>query len=226
MLRLIIGNKNYSTWSMRPWVFLKAFEVEFEEHLELLTPADTVRERLLRHSPSARVPVLQDGELRVWDSLAICEYVSERYLNGGGYPADAVARAEARVLTAEMHAGFAHLRDALPMNIRAKRRVELDKKVRADIARIDEIWSHYPARYQSKSQNNEDGWLCGRFSIADCFYAPVAMRFATYADIALSNAATHYWQRLCAHPAVQAWRQGGLAEDGIVPVDEAGEDIS
>lgn len=218
MLRLIIGNKNYSTWSMRPWLLLTAFQVPFEEQMESLAPAETLRERLLRHSPSARVPVLVDGAVHVWDSLAICEYVSERYLQGGGYPEEAAARAMARTLSAEMHAGFSALRDALPMNIRARRRVELDKKVHHDIVRIDAIWSQVPAQY-------EGGYLCGRFSIADCFYAPVAMRFATYAGINLSAAAQDYQQRLYAHPAVAAWRQAALTETEIVPIDEAGEEV-
>ena len=221
MLKLIIGNKNYSTWSMRPWLLLTAFEVPFEEYVEFLAPQETLRRRLLTHSPSARVPVLVDGDLYVWDSLAICEYISEQHLQGGGYPAEATARARARTLAAEMHAGFSALRDAMPMNIRARRRVEIGKAVQRDIARIDEIW----AQAAAQRGDGKGGWLCGRFSIADCFYAPVAMRFATYEGIELSAAADAYRQRLCAHPAVQKWCTGALAEDGIVPVDEVGEEV-
>lgn len=240
-MRLIIGNKNYSTWSMRPWLLLTAFETPFEETVENLAPPQTLTARLLKYSPSARVPVLQDGEVCIWDSLAICEYVNERCLNGRGYPAAAPARAEARALVCEMHAGFAALRAALPMNIRAKRRVNLSEAVRADIRRIDDIWRETPARYGPSPSNNGGegdgenggGFLFGAFSIADCFYAPVAMRFATYTDaeggteggIKLSPLAQAYAERLRAHAAVAAWTRGALAETQIVPKDETGEEV-
>lgn len=218
-MQLIIGNKNYSTWSMRPWLLLTAFNLPFDEQMEYLEPKDTLRQRLLQYSPSARVPVLIDGDLHVWDTLAICEYVNERYLNGRGYPADLTARAQARALVAEMHAGFSDLRNALPMNIRVRRRLVLSEAVRADIRRIDDIWSHYPAQHGGD-------WLFEEFSIADCFYAPVAMRFLTYEGVELSAAARQYWQRLSDHPAVQAWRQGAVAETQTVQQDEAGTEIA
>ncbi|MCH9704662.1 MAG: glutathione S-transferase family protein [Proteobacteria bacterium] len=217
-MQLVIADKNYSTWSMRPWLLLTAYDVAFEEILESLEPDETLRQRLLQHSPSARVPVLLDGDLCVWDSLAICEYISEHYLNGRGYPQDAKCRAQARAVVAEMHSGFSALRAALPMNCRARRKLPLTAAVLADIQRIDEIWSHYP-------QQNSTDFLFGDFSIADCFYAPVAMRFLTYADIPLSEKAQQYWQRLCVHPAVVAWQQAALCETSIVHKDEAGEEI-
>lgn len=218
MMRLVIGNKNYSSWSMRPWLLLTAFGVAFEEIMEALAPAETLTARLRRHSPSARVPVLLDGDLCVWDSLAICEYVSARYLDGRGYPASVAAQAQARAIVAEMHAGFHALRRDLPMNIRARRRLQLSEAVQRDIRRIDEIWAHYPPQHGGR-------FLFGDFSIADCFYAPVAMRFATYDGIALSAEAQAYSERLRQHKAIAAWCEGARAETAIVPADEAGEEI-
>lgn len=210
---MVIGEANYSTWSMRPWVFLTGFEVAFEAVFESLVPQATLRERLLAHSPAARVPVLVDGARTVWDSLAICEYVSETYLNGRGLPADMTSRATARSIVAEMHSGFGALRDEMPMNIRARRAVELSRAARADIARIDEIWATYA--------DEKTGWLFGEFSMADCFYAPVAMRFLTY-DVQLSDAARRYHQHLCECSAVQAWRARSAQETSVVPKDEVG----
>ena len=214
-MQLIIGEKNYSTWSMRPWLLLRAFNVSFTEIVETLADEVSLCSRLLRYSPTARVPVLQDGDTVIWDSLAICEYVSETRLSGGGWPADAANRAQARALTAEMHAGFVALRTALPMNIRARRRVPFSDAVLRDVRRINEIWAAAPS----------GGWLCGEFSIADCFYAPVAMRFLTYADIPLSAAARAYGDRLAGAGAVQEWCRLAFAETTVVAVDEVGDDI-
>lgn len=214
-MRLIIGDKNYSTWSMRPWVLLRAFDVPFDETRELLSPRDTLPARLRRYSPAAKVPVLQDGDLTVCDSLAICEYVSEVCLDGRGWPADARIRAQARALTAEMHSGFSAVRSALPMNLRARRRVALSAAVRADVRRIDEIWVEYA---------KEGGWLFGDFSIADCFFAPMAMRFLTYEGVELSETAWAYQRRLSECAAVKKWRDEAAAETNVVPEDEVGEE--
>ncbi len=216
-MKLVIGNKNYSTWSLRPWLLLKHFDVAFDEVQESLK-AEGLSERLAVHSPSKRVPVLIDSDLHIWDSLAICEYVSEQYLDGGGWPADAAQRARARAISAEMHAGFNALRSELPMNLRARRKVTLSDAAQRDIARIDELWS---------SQLNDVGgpYLFGDFSIADCMYAPVALRFPTY-GIELGEQATAYQQTLIENPSVREWVAAGLKETEIVEEDETGEDIS
>ncbi|MBV8496346.1 MAG: glutathione S-transferase family protein, partial [Gammaproteobacteria bacterium] len=176
-LTLIIGNKNYSSWSLRAWLFLKHAGVEFEELVIALDQPDT-RERIEQYSPSGRVPLLRHGELSVWDSLAICEYIAE--LSGKGWPAASAARALARSVCAEMHSGFATLRALWPMNARARnRRTAVTAQLAADIERIDEIWNDCRSRF-----GGGGGWLFGEYGIADAMYAPVVLRFKTYgADI-------------------------------------------
>ena len=141
-MKLVIGNKNYSSWSLRPWLLLSAFQVEFTEIQESLAEAG-IKERFERYSPSGKVPVLLDEDLIVWDSLAICEYISEKYLAGKGWPAEINTRAEARAICAEMHSSFTALRNEMPMNCRATRKLELSSAAKVDIAQIDVIWSHY-----------------------------------------------------------------------------------
>ena len=158
--------------------------------------------------------MLIDGDLVVWDSLAICEYVSEKYLDGKGWPDDEALRAEARAVCAEMHAGFMGLRSELPMNCRATRKVDPSTAAKQDIARIDAIWSKCMAR-------NPDGWLFGDFSIADCFYAPVVMRFKTYGT-ALSELANQYQSFALEQASLNRWVEAAKAETEIVPEDEAG----
>ena len=214
-MKLVIGNKNYSSWSLRPWLLLSAFNVEFEEIQESLLQ-EGIKERFGKYSPSCKVPVLIDGELSVWDSLAICEYVSEKYLNGRGWPEDIERRAEARAICAEMHSGFMALRNEMPMNCRATRKLELSAAAKADNSRIDSIWSHYT------EQNAHIGpWLFGEFSIADCFFAPVAFRFATY-GVSLSVSAQTYSSLLLNHKSVAEWKEAGQAEIEIIARDEAG----
>ena len=183
---LVIGNRNYSSWSLRAWLTLKRTGVEFEEIvIPLMRPES--RDAILAHSPSGNVPLLRHGNDRVWDSLAIAEYLAERYPAAGLWPADAGPRAIARSVSAEMHAGFMSLRRALPMNLRAHlagRRWAED--VEADIARIQEIWSTCRQRY------GEGGpFLFGTFTIADAFYAPVVGRFHTY-DVPLTEPCQAY----------------------------------
>lgn len=213
-MTLVTANKNYSTWSLRPWLLLKAFRVHFNEVFESLNGND-LQERLLKHSATAKVPVLKENNVTVWDSLAICEYVSELHLEGQGWPKSPIARAKARSVTCEMHSGFNALRNAMPMNIRAKRKIKMHTDIEKDIARIDEIWSDHHA----------SGWLFEDFSIADCFFAPVAFRFETY-GVKLSQAAQQYQHKLLAHPAMVEWKEQALAETEIVEMDEAGEDIA
>ncbi len=216
-MKLVIGNKNYSSWSLRPWLLLHAHGLDFEEVSESLR-AEGLSERLAQHSPSRRVPVLIDGDLTVWDSLAICEYVSEHYLLGEGWPENATDRALARSLTAQMHAGFNALRNEMPMNCRARRKISPSDAALDDVAQIDALWSEY-------ARPDGDGrlFLFGQFSIADCFYAPVVLRFETY-GISLSPAAQAYADSLRAHPSLQHWVAAGRAESEVVVEDEAGED--
>ncbi len=217
-MKLVIGNKNYSTWSLRPWLLLSAFNVEFEEIQESLVQ-EGIKERFGKYSPSGKVPVLIDGELTVWDSLAICEYISEQYLQGKGWPKDSIKRAEARTICAEMHSSFIALRNEMPMNCRATRKLEPSVAAKGDIARIDSIWSYYT------EQNSPLGpWLFGKFSIADCFFAPVASRFLTY-GVTLSAAAQKYSALLLKHKSVIAWTEAAQAETEIIPKDEAGSPI-
>lgn len=217
-MKLVIGNKNYSTWSLRPWLLLRHFDLDFEEVQESLK-AEGLSERLAQYSPSKRVPVLIDAETTVWDSLAICEYVSEAYLEGAGWPSEIRTRAHARAVSAEIHSGFAALRAELPMNLRARRRIKPSDAARRDIARIDELWSNCLAQY------GDDGpWLFGGFSIADCMYAPVALRFPTY-DVALSEAASRYRETVRGEAGVRAWVAAALTEKEIIDEDEAGEEV-
>lgn len=214
-MKLIIGNKNYSTWSMRPWLMLDAFGIPFEEVLVSLRDQG-LSERLAQYSDTKRVPVLVDGEITIWDSLAICEHVSEAHLSGAGWPKATADRALARAITAEMHSGFTALRNELPMNCRASRSVELSDSAKADISRVDEIWSRY-ARKDSAGELR----LFAEFSIADCFFAPVVMRFITY-GIALSAPATQYLNAMRSHPSVEKWVAAAVLEIEIVESDEAG----
>ncbi|MGB7085075.1 MAG: glutathione S-transferase family protein [Phormidesmis sp.] len=212
-MKLIIGNKNYSSWSLRAWLLLATFGIEFEEVQESLRQ-EGLKDRLSQYSPAARVPVLIDRAVTVWDSLAICEYVSEKYLAGKGWPEAEVSRAEARAVCAEMHAGFAGLRNELPMNCRATRKVELSASAKLDIARIDVIWS-------KRMLDGEGPWLFGDFSIADCFYAPVVLRFKTYGT-SLSEPAHQYQSFFLAHDVLNKWVDAAKTETETLPEEEVG----
>ena len=165
-----------------------------------------------------KVPALIDAELTVWDSLAICEYINDAYLNGAAWPSEIAQRARARSLAAEMHSGFAALRNEMPMNIRAKRHVELSEQAKKDIARIDEIFS-------TQQQSYPNTWLFGEFSIVDAMFAPVVLRFKTY-QVELSHAAQVYCQHVLSCPVMQSWICEALKETDIVDCDEAGEEIN
>ncbi len=214
---LVIGNKNYSSWSLRPWIFMKRSGVPFSEvRVPLYQPGST--EELRRHSPSGLVPVLLDGKVTVWDSLAICEYVSERFLDGRGWPEDIAARAAARSVSAEMHAGFQSVRAKLPMNLRALfPGKHISDEVDAGIQRIAAIWE------QCRREHGAAGpWLFGAFSIADAMYAPIAWRFLSY-GVALEGTAAEYMQTLLAMPEMQAWHADALKESEVLPQCEARE---
>jgi len=203
---MVIGNKNYSSWSLRAWLVLKRTGVKFDEILVSLMRPET-RADILVHSPSGKVPLLRYGDDRVWDSLAIAEYLAERFPAAGLWPADAGARAVARSVTAEMHAGFMALRRALPMNLRAHlagRRWADD--VEADIARIQEIWTTCRQRYGAGGP-----FLFGGFTIADAFYAPVVGRFHTY-DVPLSTPCQAFADAVWQAPDMRAWVAAAAAE--------------
>jgi glutathione S-transferase len=207
---LYIGNKNFSSWSLRPWLVMKMAKLAFEEVRIKLYQTET-KARILAQSPSGKVPALkiEDGgaSQTVWDSLAICETLAERHPEARLWPDGASARAHARSITAEMHSGFADLRRALSMDIAARRPTPaLEDEVQADIARIVAIWSEALVAH-----GGEGGFLFGRFSIADAFFAPVVTRFETYA-IHLPAVAQAYAQRVLALPAMHEWAAAAKAE--------------
>ncbi len=223
MLKLYIANKNYSSWSMRPWVLMRQAGIPFEEvmlRFDSLAPASAFKGGVAQVSPAGRVPVLRDDELAVWDSLAICEYLAERFAALALWPQDARARARARSVCAEMHSGFSALREHCGMNVEA-RLPEIGQKiwseqpaVRADIERIAVMWTELLAAHP-----HTEGMLFGRFSIADAFYAPVCIRIVTY-GLPVPPIAAAYVARVRALPAVQTWVAQALAEHDFVPFDE------
>ena len=212
---LVIGNKNYSSWSLRPWLLLRHFGVEIEEiRLPLDTPqfADEVR----RHSPTGKVPALHDGDVHVWDSLAICEYANERWLGGRGWPQDPAVRAVARAAAAEMHAGFMALRTQLPMNSRrTPDAYRWDAAAHRDIDRVQALWRELRAAH-----GGDGDFLFGDFGIVDAMYAPVAVRFVGY-GVGGDDTAGRYMQALFAVPAMQGWRAAAAVEPESVPATEA-----
>jgi glutathione S-transferase len=217
MPTLVIANKCYSSWSLRPWLLLKQLGVTFDEILIPLDQPDTAA-RIREHSPAGRVPVLRDGEITVWDSLAITEYVGERW-QVPVWSEEVGARALARSISAEMHSGFHALRKACPMNL-GKRFGSKDRgeAVARDVARIDAIWQ------DARGRHGQGGpFLFGAFSAADAMYAPVVTRFDTY-GIAVSPASRAYMEAVLALPAFGEWRAAALAETWIVPHDEVDEE--
>jgi glutathione S-transferase len=213
---LVIGNKNYSTWSLRPWLALRKAGVEFEERR---LPLDTPEffEEITDLSPTRRVPVLWHRSRCIWDSLAICEYVNEEFAAGVLLPEDRASRAWARSVCCEMHSGFNALRSALPMNLRASgRRVDLDHSVQEDINRIASLWTECREAHAARGP-----WLFGHFSLADAMFIPVALRFPTYC-IELPELAQQYQATCLADADVQDWVGAGCAESEVVEADEAG----
>jgi glutathione S-transferase len=206
MLTLVIGDKQLSSWSLRPWMLLRHLDIEFEE---VSLPLDTAvfHAEIGRWSPARRVPVLLDGGLPVWDSLAICEYLNER-VEGAAWPDDPDDRALARSISAEMHAGFPAMREQWPMRAAdTGLLVPLDEAGRRDVVRVDAIWSDCRARCRASGP-----WLFGaRYSIADAMYAPVALRFNTY-GATLSPAAEGYFHHVMQDPHLLRWIHGARAE--------------
>lgn len=204
MLKLVIGDRNFSSWSLRPWLAARQAGLPFDEVSVRLHVAGA-RENILRHSPSGKVPCLIDGSTVIWDSLAICEYLAEQAPSL--WPADRAARAEARSVSAEMHSGFTPLRQNMGMDIRAAKPGQgRTPEVEADIARIVAIWESCRSRHAAGGP-----FLFGSFSIADAMYAPVVWRFASYA-VALPPASQAWADTMLALPAMREWQAGALAE--------------
>lgn len=211
-MKLIFANRNYSSWSLRPWLVLRHFGIPFEEEQVLLN-GEGWKENLRRKSPTGRVPVLIDGEAVVPESLAIIEYLHDKYPAKGIWPSDRIRRAQARAVATEMHGGFMALRDLAPMNLRASHpgKVDIDA-VAGDLRRIDRIWGDLTA---------ESGgpFLFGKFTGADAMFAPVATRIRTYA-LPVSDAAMEYVEAIYGLPAFQEWLAAAVAEPWVVEDDE------
>jgi glutathione S-transferase len=209
-LVLVIGNYNYSSWSLRPWLALRAAGLAFDTVRIPLYQPDT-RQRILEHSPGGTVPVLKHGDLVLWESLAICEYAAELAPQAQLWPADPKTRARARAVATEMHGGFPAVRQALPMNFagRAQRTPALSDDARAQVARIQASWSDCRKRFGAGGP-----FLFGRFSVADCMYAPVVSRFRTY-GVELSPELTAYSDAVWALPAVREWHAEAAREPKI-----------
>jgi glutathione S-transferase len=203
---LVLGSKNLSSWSLRPYLALRATGVQFNEIVIRLDQPDT-KAKILAHSPAGKVPVLKDEGLLVWDSLAICETLAERHPEAKLWPDEPALRAKARAYAAEMHSAFPALRQTLPMNFaRVLPCPALSEAVKADIARIVAAWS-------DALDANPGGFLFGRFSIADCMYAPVVSRFHTY-GVAVPPVVQTYSEKMMALPAMQDWMAAAKAEVG------------
>lgn len=221
MLTLYIGNKNYSSWSMRPWVLLRQADIPFREEMVRFDSFDgdsKFKQVVLQVNPAGRVPVLTDGELAVWDTLAIAEYLAEKFPERHLWPRDAKARARARSVCAEMHSGFGALRSHCPMNIEASLPQagalawRDHAAVRADVQRIVGMWT-------ALLEEHKGPMLFGDFSIADAYFAPVCMRIKNYA-LPVPGHITDYIRRVCALPSVAAWIEDALAEKEFVEMDE------
>jgi glutathione S-transferase len=213
-LTLVIGNKNYSSWSLRAWLLMKHLGLAFKEILVVLDTPDT-REQLDRYGPSGRVPVLHHGELRVWDSLAICEYLAE--LTGKVWPQERAARAVARSVSAEVHSGFTTLRSLWPMNARARNRhTAVTAALEADLERIDVLWNDCRARFGSSGP-----WLFGEYTAADAMYAPIVLRFNTY-GARVSQTARWYMASVLEDAALQEWLQAAKHEPWTIASEEVG----
>ncbi|MGI9308314.1 MAG: glutathione S-transferase family protein [Gammaproteobacteria bacterium] len=214
-LTLVIGNQNYSSWSMRPWLLMQVCDIPFSvQRIPLDTPEFSREVSAL--SGAGRVPILLHDELRVWDSLAICEYLAELYPEKQLWPQDQYDRACARSIAAEMHSGFHDLREEMPMNCRAVgRSVDIGDALRADIQRVQDIWT--------RALDHSDGdFLFGEFCIADAMFAPVVSRFGTY-GVGVTTIVSDYMRTIKALPAYQEWQRAAEAETETLPREERGQ---
>lgn len=214
-ITIYLGNKNYSSWSLRPWLALKQTGAPFREVVIPLKRPDTAAS-ILRCSPSGRLPVLQDGETIIWESLAICEYLAERFPDAGLWPRARSARAFARSICSEMHSGFANLRNSLPMDLANRWPIGGRLAViQADVDRVCAIWRECRQRFGGKDSGE---FLFGGFSIADAMYAPVVSRFVTY-DVPLDETCRDYVAAVMAHSAMQEWMDAARKEPWVINFD-------
>ncbi|HET8543584.1 MAG TPA: glutathione S-transferase family protein [Pseudolabrys sp.] len=213
-LTLIIGNKNYSSWSLRPWIAMKVAGITFEEKVVPLYEPGS-REQILQYSPAGKVPVLVDGDQRIWESLAILEYLAEKFPKQKFWPDNARARAHARIVATEMHAGFQPLRKSCPMNLwlPVKSRPQ-SEEVMANVRRIEFLWADCRARFGQGGP-----FLFGAFGAADAMYAPVVARLHSY-GLTVSDATRNYMDAVMALPAWAEWRTAALKESWILKDDE------
>jgi glutathione S-transferase len=206
-VEIVVGTKNWSTWSLRPWLVLKRTGAPFTETLVQLREFETSAAEILKHSPSGMVPVLKDGDLTVWDSLAICEYLAERFPAANLWPADPADRALARAAAAEMHSGFGSLRGECPMDLTLTTKADLSEATRANVRRLVALWSGLLAR-------SGGPFLFGDWTIADAFFTPVATRFRSYgilpSDYGDTGEAGRYVERLLETPDFKAWERDAL----------------
>ena len=215
-MQLVIGNKNYSSWSFRPWLLLNHFNLPFKEVRIPLDSPDFAG-ALAQYTQAGKVPVLQDKGVEIWDSLAICEYISEQYLDGKGWPLDPLARAQARSASAEMHSSFFAIRNNMPMNCRSSRIISFSAEMKREISRVDQLWK------QLRHQYGQHGdFLFGNFSIADCMYAPMVARFQTYQP-ELSDSSHQYVASIINHAPVKLWYAQASAETEVLESEEVGE---
>jgi glutathione S-transferase len=211
MLKLVIANKLYSSWSLRPWLVLTAFAIPFEEILIPLRAPDS-RGQILVHSPSGKVPVLIDGDVSVWESLAIIEHLAETFPDLAIWPRNGKARAHARAISHEMHSGFQALRAGCPMHLGARFATPpITEALQASIDRVEDIWSEARNRFAGGQP-----FLYGAFSAADAMYAPVVSRFEAY-QIPVRESTRAYMETILSHPAFAAWRSAALAEPWVIP---------
>lgn len=204
-LTLVIGNKNYSSWSLRPWLALAHHKIAFEEVIIPIHTPETPA-AIGKYSPAGKVPVLIDGEATIWESIAILEHLAERFPDAKLWPADFAARAHARAISSEMHSGFSALRVHCPMNLKRKKKRPLTPEVETNVRRITEIWRNARARFGAGGE-----FLFGAFSAADCMYAPVATRFMSY-EVDVDPVSKAYIDAIYRLPAFRDWQKAGLSE--------------
>ena len=213
-LTLIIGNKNYSSWSLRPWIFMKENNIEFKE-IRVALFTETTAEQLSQYGSDSKVPILKDGNSVIWDSLSILEYLSENCLDSKGWPQDQFARAMARSISCEMHSSFSNIRNTMPMNCRKRfENFRPTTQTEREIERVKLLWRQCRSDY---GQNGE--WLFGDYSIADAMFAPVALRFYGF-DIQLDGVERAYVQSVLNQPSIVDWMEAGRLEKEIIAEDE------
>jgi len=209
-MQLVIGNKNYSSWSLRPWLLMEQFSLTFEE-TKIWLFSEQMDEQMKALSPSLKVPVFIDQKTVVWDSLAICEYLNDEYLSGNAWPQNAIKKAQARAICAEMHSGFFAIREQMPMNLhRAQAAINLTEQAQNEVARIIAIFSQC-----LKASGSPDGFLFGSFSIADAFYMPIVARFNSY-NVKVPDDVKVYMDQMLSLPAYRTWLVDALDEQAVI----------